>query len=364
MAEQQISNLELPKKTRICWIDLIRSVAIFFAVLCHATESIYKLNLENMMSLSYQSRIFGFACFTAGRLGVPLFLMITGSLLLSRDYSNEDISRFWKKKWIHLLICTMIWFVIYDVFLVMKYHATISFLQLIEELLFVRKVGMSHVWYLPMILGMYILIPFVASLLKRYDKKLFLFPLLIYTLYSLGYNTISIIYRVYHPELPLSNQFSLGFSGAYYGIYILCGYFISEGTFKKIPSLLVVFISTIAFASIVYIQNWSYQNGYAYNVWYSDLLILVTSMGIYELASRIKNVYGYKAIRHISLYSFGIYLTHNFFIRVLAEYIQGLSVIMPAKVALLWGICFAASLVISMLIRKIPKIGKYLLYMK
>ena len=90
------------KKTRIRWIDLARAVAILLVVLCHATESVYQLNLENMTSLSFQSRVFGFACFTAGRLGVPLFLMITGSLLLSRDYDNDRIKSFWIKNWVHL----------------------------------------------------------------------------------------------------------------------------------------------------------------------------------------------------------------------------------------------------------------------
>ena len=352
------------EKTRIKWIDLVRAVAILLVVLCHSTESIYQLRLENVIALSSQSRIFGFVCFTAGRLGVPLFLMITGSLLLPRDYNNENIKYFWKHKWLQLLICTLIWFSIYDLFLVLNNHAHISFLQLIEELLFLRKVNMSHVWYLPTILGLYILLPFVSSVMNKYDKTIFLFPLLIYTFYSLGYNSLNIFYSVYHPELPLSNQFSLGFSGAYYGLYILYGYFISTGTFKKLPSLCVAIISMLAFIAVVFTQIWSYQNGYAYNVWYSNLLILLTSMGIYELFSRTKNIYGYKIIRYISLYSFGIYLTHNIVNIVLTDTVKELAVIMPFKVVLLWIICFAISLIITVLISKIPKIGKYVLYMK
>ncbi len=193
-----------------------------------------------MTSLSLLSRIFGFTCFSAGRLGVPLFLMITGSLLLPRDYDNDSIKYFWKNKYCHLLICTLIWFAIYDAFLVLNNHASIIFLLFVEEMLFLRRVNMSHVWYLPTILGLYILLPFVSLILKKYDNKLFLFPLFIYTFYSLGVNTLNTFYRVYHPELPISNQFSLGFSGAYYGLYVLYGYFINKGVFKKIHTLSIL----------------------------------------------------------------------------------------------------------------------------
>lgn len=352
------------EKARIEWIDLVRAVAILSVVLCHSTESIYQLNLEYMTAVPFQSRVCGFACFTAGRLGVPLFLMITGSLLLSRDYDSDSIKYFWKNKWLHLLICTLLWFVIYDVFLVLNNHAAISFLQLTEDLLFLRRLNMSHVWYLPTILGLYILLPFVSSVLKKYDNRLFLFPMLIYTAYALGYNTLNVVYRVYHPELPLANQFSLGFSGTYYGIYILYGYFISTGTFKKIPPLCIVIISLLAFVSVVFIQNWSYENGIVYNVWYNDLLILAASMGIFELASRIKHVYGYKVIREISKYSFAVYLTHNIFRMVLADSVNALAVGRMLKTALLWAVCSAAGFVLSVLISKIPKLGKYILYMK
>jgi len=76
---------------RIKWIDLVRAIAILLVILCHTTENIYEMKLESMTSLSLQSRIFCFASFTAGRLGVPLFLMITGSLLLPREYDNDSI---------------------------------------------------------------------------------------------------------------------------------------------------------------------------------------------------------------------------------------------------------------------------------
>ena len=45
------------EKYRVKWIDLVRTEAIVFVVLCHATESVYKLNLEDVKQLSLISRV-------------------------------------------------------------------------------------------------------------------------------------------------------------------------------------------------------------------------------------------------------------------------------------------------------------------
>jgi peptidoglycan/LPS O-acetylase OafA/YrhL len=93
---------------RIEWIDFARMLAFFGAVLCHATEGIYKLNIKYMGTVSLQSKVFAFSAFTIGRPGVALFLMITGYLLLDRECDFETIKKFWKNNWLRLLICTWI----------------------------------------------------------------------------------------------------------------------------------------------------------------------------------------------------------------------------------------------------------------
>lgn len=91
---------------RVEWIDLLRVIAIFAVVLVHATETIYGFNVEFMETISMQSKVFAITALAAGRLGVPIFLMITGYLLLDREYDPEKIVRFWKNNWLRLLVCT------------------------------------------------------------------------------------------------------------------------------------------------------------------------------------------------------------------------------------------------------------------
>lgn len=85
------------EKNRIIYLDIARTFAIIFVVLCHSVELIYKMNLQGWISISLNARIFKTIVFTLGRIGVPLFLFLTGYLLLNRKYDNDaDIKNFIK----------------------------------------------------------------------------------------------------------------------------------------------------------------------------------------------------------------------------------------------------------------------------
>lgn len=342
---------------RIKWIDYARAVAIICVVLCHATEQVYKMNLESIVPLPLSSKIVCFSFFTLGRLGVPFFLMITGYLLLSREYNYTKIINFWKTKWLQLLACSIFWIAVYDLFLIVYKHKEITIKTFLKDILFLNKVNMSHVWYLPMILGMYILIPFVASVVKNYDCRLFIFPVLFYTCYLFGSATLNTIIRV-------SNQFSSGFSGDVYGIYIICGYFISKDLLKRINTFALMLISIIGFIATVYLQLLSYFKGTVYNVWYDNLFLFITSFCLFELSSRIKTYRAYNVIKEISHYSFPIYLTHNIVRSILGDKIIALTPIKPLQTLLLLICCFGYGLLLSFIISKIPKVGRYVLFMK
>lgn len=351
-------------KSRIMWIDYVRAAAICCVVLCHATEGIYDLKLEQINEISASSRVFCFVCFTIGRLGVPLFLMITGSLLLGRQYDKNSIRSFWRDKWLHLLVCTLFWFTVYDILIHFGKHVDIDIWQYSADLMFMHKVDLGHVWYLPMILGIYILIPFVSNVLMQFDLRVFCFPILIFSFYSFAVPLIGVINQVIHPDLVISRQFSLGFSGGEYGLYLIYGYLVKTNIFKKIKTRYLLIISLAALSATVGFQIWNYRNGVVYNVWYDCLLLLIVGVSVYELGSRMETTYGYNAVKFLADYSFPIYLIHIIVRGVFKPLIRALPIMLPIQVFALWIICMVAGLLVSILVSRIPKFGKYLLYMK
>ena len=352
------------KQPRIRWIDLLRAGAILCVVLCHAATGVYSLTTDYVLTLSLQSKIFCFASFSLGRLGVPWFLMISGSLLLPRKYGADTIKRFWKRSWTHLIICTVFWFVVCELFMVYYMHTPLTPLQTAESILFINSSNMSHLWYMPMILGMYILVPFVAEVLRRFDDRLFFFPVVVFSLNTFGFALLEVINNVYYPELPLHRQFANGFSGGWQGLYLVYGYFIWKGALKRIRTGWMALITAAAFVGSVYVQMWSFYRGVAYSLWYDNLLIMLTAVGVFELVSRIQHIRFYGLVKTISNYSFAVYLTHNIVRYLFVKLITDLNFKKPAQVLILWSVSFVGGLLVSFAISKIPKFGKYILYMK
>lgn len=147
------------KKDRIIYLDIARTFAIIFVVLCHSVELIYKMNLQGWVSISLNARIFKTIVFTLGRIGVPLFLFLTGYLLLNRKYDNDaDIKKFYKNNLLSLIVTTEVWILIYNIFLSLYNNKPFDTYSLIKEMLFLQKVPLMNMWYMPIIIGIYILL--------------------------------------------------------------------------------------------------------------------------------------------------------------------------------------------------------------
>lgn len=153
---------------RLSGIDFIRSIAILLVILNHSVENV--LNMENPEVIkgfiSYSSFLPSLL-FTLGRIGVPLFLMITGFTMLHRDYFKENkIKHFYKNNFLSLFITTAIWIFLYNIFLTVFFNRPFNLLNMFLEIFLLKQLYISHFWYLPMIIGFYFFLPFIANGLK------------------------------------------------------------------------------------------------------------------------------------------------------------------------------------------------------
>ena len=206
---------------RIIWIDYARAFAILTVILCHSTEAIYSLQLGDLQATSIFSRLSALTCFTIGRLGVPIFLFMSGYLMLDRFYDEAACRKFWRSKWLALLLATETWVVIYNIFLCIINHVGFDPMRLLRNMLFIENVGMGHMWYMPMIIGLYLFLPFIANGLKRIDNpRLLLFPLTIACAIFFVTPVASILSQC-AGEAAFKSEIAEGFSGGAYGCYML-----------------------------------------------------------------------------------------------------------------------------------------------
>lgn len=282
--------------------------------------------------------------------------------MLDRVYDAAACKRFWKRKCLPLLLCTMVWWVIYDVFLYVSGRQPFTLTNLAANLLFFRPVNLGHSWYMPMILSLYLLIPFVAAALQALGPRMLALPLAVFTVYEFGFPFVNML----HISLggsPFDRTFISGFSGQAYGIYLIFGYLVRRGCFKRIRTAWIGAGSLLGLAGTVLFHLWLHRQMMNSNTWYDSPLLLMTAVCLFELLSRVRRVPMYRAIRFVSYYSFAVYLIHNLVLYTLYDM---LGQVAPPSAALLpcIAVITALSLLLAWGLGHIPRVGRFLLYLR
>ena len=355
-------------KNRIANLDIARTFAIISVVFCHAIELIYNMNVKGWTELSIQSKIFRTIGFTIGRLGVPIFLFLSGYLLLNKKYDNDDdVKKFYKKNLLPLILVTEIWIIIYNIFISIYNDINFDTYVLIKEMLFIEKVPLMNMWYMPMIIGVYIAIPYISKILHTFNLKSLKYPMGLVFILMFIIPTLNIILKTFKLE-QYGNLLDVSFLGGTYGIYIISGYLISNGIIKKIKTRWIIIISIMFFVFSCGIQIYEYNHNIAYNIWYNSPFIFLCTFNLFELFTRINtgkihtkfmNIFTY-----ISKISLAIYFIHIIVEMILSKYIKMFKVCNPVKILILFEISFIFSVLIIWLFSRIKLIKTKILLIK
>lgn len=347
------------------YIDMARVLAILSVVLCHSVESVY-FTIE-WSTLSLSSQVFKIVAYTIGRVGVPIFLFISGALLLRKNIENgEEIKKFYKKNLIPLLITTEIWNVIYYCFLCVYKGNVFNFKIFIETLLFMKSSEAPNMWYMPVILGIYVAIPFISIIVKKFNLKSMLVPIILVFICSVLLPTISIIAQ---DKTLGSTVLNISFLGGVYGLYVILGYYISSSDFiKKIPKYVICLITIVMLIITVLIQIYLWNMKIKYNIWYNFLPLFILSTIVFIFFKKNENLRInekiYKIIYTISNQSLAIFFVHIIMRYLLKGFINSINIINPLKVILTFIILLLTSLIVVNILKKIKVIKKYVFLIK
>lgn len=345
---------------RIKWIDFARSIAIICVLICHSFEMIYPLDYNNFSSLSFLSQIFGLFCLTIGRFGVPLFLFISGFLLLPRNFDDNYCKKYWMKNLLPLFISIEIWILLSYVFYIILNHQSFSGILLIKRLLFLDKMTYSQLWYLPMIIVIYLFIPFISKILNNFNYKILLFPILFVLIYKFIANYLGYL-SIFQTNIDTS-ELNLGTISVYL-LYLVFGYFVHENKIIiKKQILIIVFL--ISFLICMGFQMVMIKNHQLVFIWYDFLPLLICTQCLFLYFQNYMEIKKNKLIYSLSNVSFGIYLIH-FPILLTIKYYYTIPIFnRPIKVIILSIIVLLLSYFIIMIINLIPYFGKTLFLIK
>lgn len=339
-------------------LDLIRAIAIFLVVVNHAIEQTFDFQLEAIQTMSVGMRIFAFSGFSLGRIGVPLFLFLSGYLLLTREYDANGIKKFYKRNLLPLLVTWEIWVLLYHIYLCFYYKISFSVTTYLKQAFFVKKIDLPHCWYVPTIIGIYLFIPLVAMVLQTMDKKLLFILAAVVFVYFFVVPSVNLI-------RPVETRLNLSYSGGVYGLYLTTGYYLKTHPirltkiihwFCSIACVIVLFVLT------VFAQIYLCRIGRFYKVWYDFVFLLPLSILLFNLLMQ-KKIACHRLFYRISISAFGIYLIHELFMKPFADMI-GTTLPKVVEVVVLTIGTFIISLLVVEIISLIPKAGKILFLRK
>ena len=346
---------------RVVWVDWCRAFAICCVLLCHTTERVYWLNLPGFGEYPLIRQVFSLTMFTIGRLGVPVFFMISGYLLLDRAYDYERSKRFYRNNLLGLVLTTEIWIVIYNLFNVYFYGYNLDFEVLIRNMLFVKNTEMTHMWYMPVIIGLYMFIPFAANALQHTDGRILRKIIAFAFIWLFIIPEINVILYAEQEE-ALSALIDLSYSGGCYGVYIATGYFWKKGYFDKIPTFVFPIAFLVCFPVTVWVQLFSFQKGVGYGLWYNNATLFIAAFSIFAFMARQRSIKDISAIRVLAFCSFGLYLIHNPVNMMLSQYFNIESCTL--RLAIIFTLTLVISWVGVYILSRSKRIGRVLFFMK
>lgn len=365
---------------RMFYLDLARVIAIISISLNHAVNRSYRNysgQMAEFLAIPFGSTLFKTVITVFSRIGVPLFLMITGVLILNKKMeSASDVKRFYKHNLLSLLITTEIWYVLMYWFLVLgdKGFRGLDWVKAIggmfSTMLFVNQTTMGSMWYMPMILCVYTTLPFVVmakdKLGEAKDKLLYLPVVLLFLVAMVipGINDLLSVLSVDQFSSPLGENYFFSF----YYIYIIVGYLVGQGALSKLSGWSVTLVAVGSFLICCGYQLWIYSQPADYLVGYNFPLLPVCAGFLFELvrrgANRVRKLE--RPVVSISKIAFGIYFVHIVIMTALAEVLDAVApgMFLPLRLILLETVSVGLSIAVILPLSKIKVFRKYLFLIK
>ncbi len=227
---------------RIVWVDVLRFIAIFMVICIHCSDP---FNVSPEARSNPEFNFWGSFYGSFLRPCVPLFVMITGLLLLPVKMKLED---FYKKRLLRIAVPFLIWSVLYnlfpwitgvlglsptiisDVFAYASPDASQSFADAMKNIALIPLNFNTYtvpMWYLYMLIGLYLYMPFFSAWIEKSNlkqKKIFL-GIWAFTLF------LPYAYEFISPQLfgiCAWNSFGTFYYFAGFNGYLLLGYYLAK----------------------------------------------------------------------------------------------------------------------------------------
>lgn len=214
-------------------------------------------------------------------LGVPLFLMLSGSLLLQSSKADEPIKVFLKKRFARIGIAFVFWSAIYFVWSYYVDGVTLTARSITRSLL--QGGPYYHFWYIYLIMGLYLITPILRAVVNYPDRKLTRYLII---LWFVGASVPPLLQLI--TGLAVDNTLLL--LGGYIGYFVLGTYLI--GVEVKTKTLRVLFVTCVILTFVgLFMMNFPFHSSGNYYFFdgYMSMTVILGSVAAFLLLSKVRS---------------------------------------------------------------------------
>jgi surface polysaccharide O-acyltransferase-like enzyme len=345
-------------------VDLIRTVAIILVILLHAAiEPNPTLDLMSPpgVQLWWVSNVYD----SISRTAVPLFIMLTGALLLQPNKTDEPLGVFFKKRWNRIGIPVLFWGAIFFVWDFLVRGQTPTLLFVLQGVLAGPYV---HFWYVYVLIGLYLITPLLRIIVAHADWRTIKYFLIIWFA-GTGILPLLTLYASISPQAVWFRQnvfLLVGLVG-----YFVLGAYIAKLTLRR--SILALLLILSSFWTIIGTYFLIASLGEQYSQFFLDassFSVIIASVSLFLILASVSNQKienripkGNRVLKLISENTLPIYLFHIIVLETLQKGYLGIKIsvtnINPIiEIPLVTAVTLLICLAIIVPLKKVPYVKR------
>lgn len=242
---------------------------------------------------------------------IGLFFMISGALLLPAQVNSYK--KFFKHRFKRIVIPTLFWSIVYMFYNYFSHEIELESIACnLMSLPFSAREGV--LWYVYTLIGIYFLIPIISPWFLKSTNKQIIFYLALWSI------TLSYPYLLEFLDITEGDTGILYYFSGYFGYFLLGAFFNKRYPNIKMP-LLAVAVIILCIAIPIPLKLLSIPVDFYKMFWYLSLPVATMTAGWFILFRSIPspsvNSSLNNALSYISSLTFGIYLSHILFRKII-----------------------------------------------
>lgn len=372
---------------RVVWLDVVRLVAMFTVVCCHSTDP-FNFCPDSSVGNIGEIKLWGAVYGALLRPCVPLFVMLTGALLL--PVSTPDTAAFYRKRIGRVFFPFVLWGLLYNLFpwflglLGFAPDTLLTFFpysgddatqqSLAVSMKWISEIPLNfapvpvHLWYIYLLIGLYLYMPVFSAWVEQASEKAKLWFLVAW-----GVTTLLPYYFQYvSPYIWGScswNQFHALYYFAGFNGYLLLGHYLrrhiaplSRVVLLGLPSFAVGYAVTfLGFRHVTALPECTDEMLELFFT-YNSLNVVMMTIPVFMLIShvRIASSRIVAMLANLTACGFGVYMVHYFLTGPSVELVRWIGIPVPVQIPVAAVVAFAVSWIVVDAIRR--ACGRYARY--